>query len=231
MARGLTPRPGVGVDEHQGAPADTEGAEERREGGIARDALVDALGSRFGEMAVEATPGVSDDFDHGWKNVGRQGGGVGRGGVPFLPRIAADLEGVFAVHAQEHGALVDVARFTGERRYEGPRLVQLLVALTRLFGVVERIGVQDTPDELARDVLEPELEVGVLEHGVVAALEAAPWVHVVERDGLDRLRVTVASVDLAESELVRTLADAGARVVGIAPAEVDLEHVFLELTG
>lgn len=67
--------------------------------------------------------------------------------------------------------------------------------------------------------------------GVVAALEAAPWVHVVERDGLDRLRVTVASVDLAESELVRTLADAGARVVGIAPAEVDLEHVFLELTG
>ena len=67
--------------------------------------------------------------------------------------------------------------------------------------------------------------------GVVEALEAAPWVHLVERPGLDRLRVTVASTDAAERELVRTLADAGARVVGIAPAEVDLEHVFLELTG
>ena len=67
--------------------------------------------------------------------------------------------------------------------------------------------------------------------GIVEALEAAPWVHLVERPGLDRLRVTVASTDAAETELVRTLADAGARVVGIAPAEVDLEHVFLELTG
>ena len=67
--------------------------------------------------------------------------------------------------------------------------------------------------------------------GVVEALEAAPWVHLVERTGLDRLRVTVTSTDAAERDLVRTLADAGARVVGIAPAEVDLEHVFLELTG
>jgi ABC-2 type transport system ATP-binding protein len=67
--------------------------------------------------------------------------------------------------------------------------------------------------------------------GVVDALEAAPWVHLVERVGLDRLRVTVASTDAAETGLVRTLAEAGARVVGIAPAEVDLEHVFLELTG
>ncbi|MBW6454901.1 MAG: ABC transporter ATP-binding protein [Trueperaceae bacterium] len=66
---------------------------------------------------------------------------------------------------------------------------------------------------------------------VIGALEAAPWVHLVERAGLERLRVTVASTDAAETELVRTLADAGARVVGIAPAEVDLEHVFLELTG
>lgn len=67
--------------------------------------------------------------------------------------------------------------------------------------------------------------------GVVAALEAASWVHRVERQGLDRLRITVASTDAGEKELVRTLADAGAMVVGITPAEVDLEHVFLELTG
>jgi len=67
--------------------------------------------------------------------------------------------------------------------------------------------------------------------GVVEALAAAPWVNLVEQSGLDRLRVTVTSTDVAERELVRALADAGARVVGIAPAEVDLEHVFLELTG
>ena len=44
-------------------------------------------------------------------------------------------------------------------------------------------------------------------------------------------KVAADGTDDAETELVRVLADAGARVVGIAPAEVDLEHVFLELTG
>jgi len=67
--------------------------------------------------------------------------------------------------------------------------------------------------------------------GVVEALKAAPWVNLVEQSGQDRLRVTVVSTDVAETELVGALAGAGARVVGIAPAEVDLEHVFLELTG
>jgi ABC-2 type transport system ATP-binding protein len=65
----------------------------------------------------------------------------------------------------------------------------------------------------------------------VAALEAEDWVRAVERPGEDRLRVTVSSVDAAEAGLVRVLADAGARVVAITPAEADLEHVFLELTG
>lgn len=67
--------------------------------------------------------------------------------------------------------------------------------------------------------------------GVAEALEAEPWVHLVERSGPERLRIAVESTDAAESELVRALAGARARVVGIAPAEVDLEHVFLELTG
>jgi ABC-2 type transport system ATP-binding protein len=66
---------------------------------------------------------------------------------------------------------------------------------------------------------------------VVDALESAPWVHLVERPGPDRLRVTVTSTDIAEAELVRVLAAAEARVAAITPAEVDLEHVFLELTG
>jgi ABC-2 type transport system ATP-binding protein len=66
---------------------------------------------------------------------------------------------------------------------------------------------------------------------VVDVLESAPWVHLVERPGPDRLRVTVTSTDIAETELVRALAAAEARVAAITPAEVDLEHVFLELTG
>ena len=68
-------------------------------------------------------------------------------------------------------ALVDVERFTGERRDERPRLLQLDVALARLLGVVEGIAVQDAPDELPRDVLESELEVCVLVDGVMARLE------------------------------------------------------------
>jgi ABC-2 type transport system ATP-binding protein len=69
-----------------------------------------------------------------------------------------------------------------------------------------------------------------VEH-VVDALERAPWVNLVEQPGRDRLRVTVTSTATAEAELVGALAAAEARVVAIAPAEVDLEHVFLELTG
>ena len=75
------------------------------------------------------------------------------------------------VPRREHGLLVDVPGFAVERRHERPRLLQLHVALTRLLRVVERIGVQHAPHELARDVLEPELEVRVLEHRVVPTLE------------------------------------------------------------
>ncbi|MFO8173673.1 MAG: ABC transporter ATP-binding protein [Longimicrobiales bacterium] len=64
-----------------------------------------------------------------------------------------------------------------------------------------------------------------------AALEAEDWVTAVERPGEDRLRVTVASLDAAETGLARVLAESGARVVAITPVETDLEHVFLELTG
>jgi ABC-2 type transport system ATP-binding protein len=63
------------------------------------------------------------------------------------------------------------------------------------------------------------------------ALEREPWVTTVERPADDRLRVTVSSTDAAEAGLPRVLADAGARVIAIAPTEADLEHVFLELTG
>lgn len=66
---------------------------------------------------------------------------------------------------------------------------------------------------------------------VVAALERQPWVTSVERIAEDRLHVTASGLDAAEAGLPRVLAAAGARVVALAPAEADLEHVFLELTG
>jgi ABC-2 type transport system ATP-binding protein len=66
---------------------------------------------------------------------------------------------------------------------------------------------------------------------VTRALEAEPWVSLVEAHGADRLRVTVTSLDVAETGLARVLADAGARVRSIRLAQADLEHVFLELTG
>src|SRR5256885_3762683 len=45
------------------------------------------------------------------------------------------------------------------------------VALALLLGVVERVCVEKRPDELAADVFEAEFERGVLEDGVVTAVE------------------------------------------------------------
>ena len=76
-----------------------------------------------------------------------------------------------AVPRANDGRLVDVERLAADRRHERARLLQLDVALTRLLGVVERIRVQERPDELPRDVLETELEVRVLIDGVVTGVE------------------------------------------------------------
>ena len=76
-----------------------------------------------------------------------------------------------AIPCVDDRALVDLERLAGERRHVRPRLLQFDVALARLLGVVEGIPVQDAPHELARDVFEAELEVGVLIDGVMACLE------------------------------------------------------------
>jgi ABC-2 type transport system ATP-binding protein len=65
---------------------------------------------------------------------------------------------------------------------------------------------------------------------VAGALRGQPWVTGVEADGPDVLRVTVSSLADAEARLVGALAQAGARVVSLAPLAPDLEDVFLELT-
>ena len=46
------------------------------------------------------------------------------------------------------------------------------VALALLFGVVEGMSVEEGPNELATDVFEAELEMGVLVDGVVSAMKS-----------------------------------------------------------
>jgi ABC-2 type transport system ATP-binding protein len=65
---------------------------------------------------------------------------------------------------------------------------------------------------------------------VARALEQHDWVEGVDRSGADELRVTVSSLDDAESKLAGALAAAGARVISIGPEAVTLEQAFLEVT-
>ncbi len=65
---------------------------------------------------------------------------------------------------------------------------------------------------------------------IALALEQHDWVQDVERNGADELRVTVSSLDDAESKLAGALDAACARVVSIGPEAVTLEQAFLEVT-
>ena len=51
------------------------------------------------------------------------------------------------------------------------RAVETDVALALLLGIVERMRVEERPDELAADIFEAEFEVGVLVDSVMAAVE------------------------------------------------------------
>ena len=55
---------------------------------------------------------------------------------------------------------------------EGLHFVHADVALGLLFGIVEGMGVQERPDELATNIFEAEFEMGVLKDRVVAAVES-----------------------------------------------------------
>jgi hypothetical protein len=65
---------------------------------------------------------------------------------------------------------------------------------------------------------------------VAAFLRDQDWVTGVEEAGTELLRITVRSLEEAESRLSGALAGSGARVVSLAPQAADLEDVFLELT-
>lgn len=65
---------------------------------------------------------------------------------------------------------------------------------------------------------------------VAEALRPRPWVTEVEVTGPDEMTVAVRRLEDAETRLVAALAEAGARVVSLAPEAVTLERAFLELT-
>ena len=50
-------------------------------------------------------------------------------------------------------------------------LVHADIALALLLGIVEGMGVEEGPNEMAADIFEAEFEMGVLENGVMAAVE------------------------------------------------------------
>ena len=61
------------------------------------------------------------------------------------------------------------AEIRARRRNVRLRAVQPHVALALLLGIVERMRVQERPDELPADVFEPEFEMRVLVDGVMPA--------------------------------------------------------------
>ena len=93
--------------------------------------------------------------------------------VERLPRASGKFlrEQTVKLPGTLHGAHVHALRLPGQGRNKGPRLVQAHVALTGLLRVIKRMAVQKVPHKLAGDVLQAELEVGVLKDGVVAAVE------------------------------------------------------------
>jgi hypothetical protein len=96
-------------------------------------------------------------------------------------------------------ALVHLARRCGEGGGDiGRDLVEAHEPLAGLLGVVERVGMQEGPDQLPAHVLEAELEVGVLVDGVMPALEG---------QGADG--VALARRDLVRPDHPRGIAGAG----------------------
>jgi ABC-2 type transport system ATP-binding protein len=65
---------------------------------------------------------------------------------------------------------------------------------------------------------------------VVQALKSYEWVADVEATGALEVTITVGTLEDAETQLVRALAEANARVVSMGPEAVSLERAFLEVT-
>ena len=94
-----------------------------------------------------------------------------------FPSVALQQRGQLAVIAPGAGNRAFVNRALGGAesrrlgRQVGERVIQAHVALALLLGVIERVRVQERPDELPAHVFEPEFKVRVLIDGVVAAVK------------------------------------------------------------
>src|SRR5712664_4874368 len=96
-----------------------------------------------------------------------------------IPSVGHEESGEFAVilPGAGDGVLVDgAAGGVEEKRFGrdvGLRAIEADVALALLLGIVEGMRVEERPDELAGDIFQAELEMGVLVDGVMARVEGS----------------------------------------------------------
>ncbi len=130
--------------------------------------------------------------------------------LDLIARLRGDATVVFSSHiladVQEVCDTVGIMR-EGKLIFEGP-LQRLLVGRAQ-------------PRYLAR--LRPPLE------SIIKTLEDTEWVEDVAVVDPELIRITGSDLDVMETNLVPTLAAAGAHVVSLAPEAPSLEDVFLEV--
>ncbi len=144
---------GDGVN-HGGESGDGENVAGDFDGAFFGGALdfLEALGVRHGADV----PDVAED---GAGVVDEESG-------EFAVRVPGAGDGLFVDGAMR------VVEKKGSGRDVGLRAIEADVALALLLGIVEGVGVEKGPDELAADVFEAEFEMRVLVDGVMAAIES-----------------------------------------------------------
>ena len=100
---------------------------------------------------------------------------VGENGASVADKKSGKLTVV--IPGFDYGLFVDFFARFAEVEIDGGNvgldMIHSDVALTLLFGIVEGMGVEKGPDELAANVFEAELEGGVLKDGVMAAVKGS----------------------------------------------------------
>ncbi len=149
-----------------------DGVDHRGEGGDGKNVARDFDGAFFGR-AFDFLDVLGIGIRADAPNVSENGAGIGDEKCrEFAVVIPAARDGLFVDFL---GGFVEIEIDAGNVSMDA---IHADVALTLLLGVVERMCVEKRPDELATDVFEAEFERGVLEDGVVAAVEGWPLLKV-----------------------------------------------------
>ncbi len=208
-------------------------------------------GREVAELAQRLTDGTNDRVEHVMADAGladamdRAVGGYSRGMLQRLGVACTIVGEPSLVLLDEPASALDPLG----RREVLDLIGRLKGSATILFSshilgdvqeVCDTVGILDHGDLVFQGSVEtllvgravPRYRVRVRppSDGVARALEAHDWVLSIDRNGADELRVTVSSLDDAESKLVGALAASGARVISIGPEAVTLEQAFLEVT-